>query len=498
MKKLTALFNLPSLSADVEINELVLDSRNVKAGDLFVAVKGHKIDATRFIEQAILAGASAVIADTDSVDAHLSVEFQHQKPVIHYYNLSANLSEIADKFYDSPSKKLTLVGVTGTNGKTTVSQLLAQWVQHLGHKAAVMGTIGNGLLGQIVEAKNTTGSPIEIQSSLASFVDAGADFAAIEVSSHGLVQHRVEALDFKAAIFTNLSRDHLDYHGTMEEYAQAKKRFFFELNPDLQILNADDPIGAAWLKELPNGIAVSCDANFQPNSDKWLKATAIRFTHHGAVIDFASSWGNGTLNSPLIGAFNVSNLLLVTATLLALGYSLDDLTGSVSTLKGVRGRMEIIKVKGKPSVIVDYAHTPDALEKALIAAREHCAGRLWCVFGCGGDRDAGKRPLMASVAERFADMVIVTKDNPRTEDPDKIEADIVAGFTNMDKVGLISDRDQAIEFAIQAATENDLILIAGKGHEDYQIIGDEVLYFSDQETAEFYLNQETNTYYLNQ
>lgn len=489
MKKLTALFNLPSLSVDVEINELVLDSRNVKEGDLFVAVKGHHVDATRFIEQAILAGASAVLAETDSADKHLYIEYQHEKPVIHYYHLSANLSEIADKFYDSPSKKLTLVGVTGTNGKTTVSQLLAQWAQQLGHKAAVMGTIGNGLLGQMVEAINTTGSPIEIQSSLASFVNAGADFAAIEVSSHGLVQRRVEALDFDAAIFTNLSRDHLDYHGTMEAYAQAKKRFFSELNPRLQILNADDPIGREWLAELPNAIAVSCDVDFQPKSERWLKAISIRFTHDGAIIDFASSWGNGTLNSPLIGAFNVSNLLLVMATLLALGYSLNDLTRTVSALKGVCGRMEVIKVSGKPAVIVDYAHTPDALEKALIAAREHCSGKLWCVFGCGGDRDTGKRPLMAKVAEQFADMIVVTKDNPRTEDPDKIESDIIAGFSNMDKVGLIPDRDQAIEFAIQGANENDLILIAGKGHEDYQIIGNEILYFSDQETAAFYLNQ---------
>ncbi|OOF86653.1 UDP-N-acetylmuramoyl-L-alanyl-D-glutamate--2,6-diaminopimelate ligase [Rodentibacter ratti] len=489
MKKLTALFNLPSLPADIEIKELVLDSRKVKSGDLFVAVKGHRIDATNFIEPAILAGASAVIAETDVVDMHLSIEYRQQKPVIYYYNLSAKLSEIADKFYDSPSKKLTLVGVTGTNGKTTVSQLLAQWVQHLGGKPAVMGTIGNGLLGQVVEAKNTTGSAIEIQSSLASFVHQGADFAAIEVSSHGLVQHRVEALDFNAAIFTNLSRDHLDYHGTMEAYAQAKKGFFFELSSDLKILNVDDPIGAEWLKGLSNAVAVSCEANYQANSKQWLKATSVRFTDEGTLIDFSSSWGNGTLNSPLIGAFNVSNLLLVMATLLSLGYSLESLIGSVSTLQGVCGRMEMIKVTGKPAIIVDYAHTPDALEKALVAAREHCNGKLWCVFGCGGDRDRGKRPLMAKVAEKLSDMVIVTTDNPRTEDPDKIEADIVAGFSNIDKVGLISDRAQAIELAIQSAQNNDLILIAGKGHEDYQIVGHEVLHFSDQETAKFYLNQ---------
>ena len=489
MKRLTELFNLPALSSDIEINRLVLDSRKVKKGDLFVAVKGHQNDARQFIGQAISAGAGAILAETDSPDAHLSVEYYQQIPLIYYYCLSADLSEIADKFYVSPSKKLTLVGVTGTNGKTTVSQLLAQWAQRLGHKAAVMGTIGNGLLGQIVEAENTTGSAIEIQSSLASFVNAGADFAAIEVSSHGLVQHRIEALNFNAAIFTNLSRDHLDYHGTMEEYAEAKKRFFFELQPELQILNADDPIGAQWLSELPNAVAVSCKADFQAHSKRYLNAVSVRFSGEGTQIDFVSSWGNGTLNSPLIGAFNVTNLLLAMATLLALGYPLHDLIHSVSALKGVCGRMEVIQVTGKPTVIVDYAHTPDALEKALIAAREHCNGKLWCVFGCGGDRDTGKRPLMAKVAQQFADMIVVTKDNPRTEDPDKIEADIVAGFSDMNNVGLIPDRAQAIEFAIQAAFKNDLILIAGKGHENYQIIGHQILHFSDQETASYYLNQ---------
>ncbi|MBF1223849.1 MAG: UDP-N-acetylmuramoyl-L-alanyl-D-glutamate--2,6-diaminopimelate ligase, partial [Haemophilus influenzae] len=284
----------------------------------FVAVKGHRFDASQFVPQAISSGASAVILETDLENEHLSIQWQNNVPVICYYHLSAQLSALTGQFYGNPSEKLTLVGVTGTNGKTTVSQLLAQWATLLGHKAAVMGTIGNGLLGQVKEAKNTTGSAVEVQESLADFVEKGADFASIEVSSHGLVQHRVEALKFKAAIFTNLSRDHLDYHETMEKYAEAKKRFFVDLAPEVQILNADDPIGAAWLNELPNGIAVSCHPDFHPISKQWLYATQIRFTHEGAVIDVVSSWGNGTLHSPLIGAFNVSNLLLATAVLLAL------------------------------------------------------------------------------------------------------------------------------------------------------------------------------------
>lgn len=487
MKKLTALLNLPSLDDKLEVKDMVLDSRKVQPGDLFVAVKGQSIDGNQFIPQAIQSGASAVIAETEFPDEHLSVRYIEQVPVIKYHQLAAKLSELADNFYEQPSKRLILVGVTGTNGKTTVSQLLAQWAEILGYRSAVMGTIGNGLWGKLIEAVNTTGSPVEIQSSLAHFRQNGASFAAIEVSSHGLVQHRVEALHFKAAVFTNLTRDHLDYHKTMENYAAAKKRLFSELDTEQKIINADDPIGAQWLNEMPEAVAVSTRADFQTSHQNWVKATEIHYHNQGADITIESSWGNGVLHSQLIGAFNVSNLLLAMATLLSLGLPLSELLASVNRLSAVRGRMEVIQYPYRPTVIVDYAHTPDALEKALIATKEHCSGELWCIFGCGGDRDRGKRPLMAQVAERFADKIIVTKDNPRTESQNQIEADILAGFQNMDKVGVIPDREQAIEFAIGSAAENDVILIAGKGHENYQIIGSEIRYFSDQETARDFL-----------
>ncbi|HHE8879049.1 TPA: UDP-N-acetylmuramoyl-L-alanyl-D-glutamate--2,6-diaminopimelate ligase [Haemophilus influenzae] len=483
MKKLTALFNLPELKNDIELHNMVLDSRKVKAGDLFVAIKGHQVDGNQFIDSALHSGASAVVSETELSSEHLTVEFIGNVPVVKYHQLSRHLSSLADVFYDSPSKNLTLVGVTGTNGKTTISQLLAQWAELLGHRAAVMGTIGNGLFGQIVEAKNTTGSAVEIQSSLSTFKHAGADFTSIEVSSHGLAQHRVEALHFKAAIFTNLTRDHLDYHQSMENYAAAKKRLFTELDTQIKVINADDEIGYQWLTELPDAIAVSMNADFKVGSHQWMKAINIHYHFKGADITFESSWGNGVLHSPLIGAFNVSNLLLVMTTLLSFGYPLENLLATAKSLKGVCGRMEMIQYPNKPIVIVDYAHTPDALEKALIAAREHCQGELWCIFGCGGDRDRGKRPLMAQVAEQFAEKIIVTKDNPRTEPQSQIEADIVAGFKNMEKVGIIPDRAQAIQFAIESAVENDVILIAGKGHEHYQIIGSEVVHFSDQEIA---------------
>ena len=488
MQKLTALLGvLDSKWNDIELSEMTLDSRSVKKGCLFVAIKGHTVDGRKFINQAITQGASAVLAETDFENEHLQINLQNNVPVINYFNLAKHLSKLAGEFYDNPSQKLELIGITGTNGKTTISQLLAQWVQLLGKTPAVMGTIGNGLYGKVKEAANTTGSAVEIQSNLADFIRQGASFAAIEVSSHGLVQNRVESLNFKAVLFTNLSRDHLDYHGTMQAYADAKKRLFTDLSSKYQIINADDQIGSDWLAQMPQAVAVSTNPNYQATQQNWLKVTKTSFSNKGARIQFDSSWGTGELESHLIGAFNVSNLMMVMATLLTLDYPLCNLIDSAKRLTGICGRMEMLTADNKPTVIVDYAHTPDALEKALEAARLHCDGKLYCVFGCGGDRDNGKRPLMAEIAEKLADIVIVTDDNPRTEDASKIVADIFAGFKNASLVKLIHQREQAIEMAIKSAVKNDVILIAGKGHEDYQIIGTEKLYFSDQETAKKYL-----------
>ncbi|QLB13367.1 UDP-N-acetylmuramoylalanyl-D-glutamate--2,6-diaminopimelate ligase [Bisgaardia hudsonensis] len=480
MPKLTELLDV-QLDDIVELNDMTLDSRSVKTGCLFVAIKGHQLDARKFIPQAINNGASAVLFEADSLEEHLQISYTNNVPLIAYYSLQYNLSKIADCFYQSPSKKLTLVGVTGTNGKTTIAQLLAQWTTILGHKSAVMGTIGNGLYGKVEEAVNTTGSAVDIQSSLSRFVKENADFAAIEVSSHGLVQHRVEALHFSAGIFTNLSRDHLDYHHTMEHYASAKKRLFAELDCKYKIINADDKVGEQWLNEFPEAIAVSCNANYQPTHQLWLKATALQFSGQGVSIRFESSWGNGQLQSALIGEFNVNNLLLVMATLLSLGYGLDELVATVARLQGVCGRMEMLTSQQGITAIVDYAHTPDALEKALQAARIHCKGKLWCIFGCGGDRDTGKRPLMATIAEQLADKVIITDDNPRTEAPEMIIEDILKGFKNSQDIQVIHHREQAIVYALESAVENDVILVAGKGHENYQIIGTTKHHFSDQE-----------------
>ena len=283
MYRLTHLLGI-HIAENVNLTEMTLDSRTAKAGCLFVAIKGHQTDGRQYIPQALQNGASAVIFEADSEAQHLQVRYEQQVPLIAFYRLSEHLSHLADVFYGQPSKRLTLVGVTGTNGKTTTAQLLAQWTQILGHTSAVMGTIGNGLYGRVKEATNTTGSAIEIQASLAEFVAQGADFAAIEVSSHGLVQHRVEAVHFSAAVFTNLSRDHLDYHHTMENYAAAKKRLFSELDVRHHIIDADDSVGAAWLAEMPEAVAVSSNADFVPQQAKWLKAVNVTFNHKGASL----------------------------------------------------------------------------------------------------------------------------------------------------------------------------------------------------------------------
>ncbi|WP_373779100.1 UDP-N-acetylmuramoyl-L-alanyl-D-glutamate--2,6-diaminopimelate ligase [Glaesserella sp.] len=481
-----------------DLNNMTLDSRQVQQGDLFVALKGHQVDGRQFIEKAIAQGAKLVLAEANAPQQAVELEPKFAKfnadrtacKVLSVPNLPQILSAVAGAFYGEPSKKLTLVGITGTNGKTTTAQLFAQWNNLLGGKSAVMGTIGNGLYGQVQEAVNTTGSAIEIQHNLARFVEQGADFCAMEVSSHGLVQHRAEALDFDLALFTNLSRDHLDYHNSMEEYAQAKFRLFSELTSKQQVINADDEIGREWLAKLPEAVAISIDPKNKLSQQRWVQAQTVEFTLKGATITFDSSWGKGKLESRLIGVFNVSNLLTALGGLLALGYDLAKLIETAPQLSGVSGRMECLVSETDaemPMVIVDYAHTPDALEKALEAARLHCDGNLWCVFGCGGDRDSGKRPLMARIAEQLADRVIVTDDNPRTEDPDVIFNDIMKGFRKPKAVQSMHIRQYAIEQAIAQAEPKDVILIAGKGHEDYQIIGTKKYHFSDQEWAKKFL-----------
>ena len=433
------------------LREMTLDSRVAAAGDLFVAVVGHQADGRRYIPQAIAQGVAAIIAEAKDEATDGEIREMHGVPVIYLSQLNERLSALAGRFYHEPSDNLRLVGVTGTNGKTTTTQLLAQWSQLLGETSAVMGTVGNGLLGKVIPTENTTGSAVDVQHELAGLVEQGATFCAMEVSSHGLVQHRVAALKFAASVFTNLSRDHLDYHGDMEHYEAAKWLLYSEHHCGQAIINADDEVGRRWLAKLPDAVAVSMEDHINPNCHgRWLKAIDVNYHDSGATIRFSSSWGDGEIESHLMGAFNVSNLLLALATLLALGYPLADLLKTAARLQ---------------------------------AARLHCAGKLWCVFGCGGDRDKGKRPLMGAIAEEFADVAVVTDDNPRTEEPRAIINDILAGMLDAGHAKVMEGRAEAVTCAVMQAKENDVVLVAGKGHEDYQIVGNQRLDYSDRVTV---------------
>ncbi|MGF1725823.1 UDP-N-acetylmuramoyl-L-alanyl-D-glutamate--2,6-diaminopimelate ligase [Photobacterium nomapromontoriensis] len=481
---------LPDEIAALSVSGLTLDSRQIKGGEMFVAVKGHTVDGRRFISTALAAGVAFVLADSDDDTCYLATEAEMEGKVLFLPDLSSQLSAIAKRFYGAPDEALELVAVTGTNGKTTISQLLAQWTQLLGDRAGVMGTTGNGLLGNIQPAANTTGSALEIPQVLDAMVEQGANYAALEVSSHGLVQGRVKALQFRASIFTNLSRDHLDYHGDMASYADAKKTLFTQHHCGSAIINADDPVGREWLATLPDAVAVAQDKSHvvaHAGQKLWLES--VDYSTEGVTVCFDSSWGHGQFSAPLVGAFNVMNLLLSLATLLVTGRSLNQLLAVAPSLKAVTGRMEVFQQPDKAMMVVDYAHTPDALEKALQALRVHCRTKLWCIFGCGGDRDRGKRPMMARIAEQLADRVILTDDNPRSENPANIMSDIQAGLINLDNTMVIHDRFKACEWALTQAEADDIILVAGKGHEDYQILADQTIHYSDRETVQALLER---------
>ncbi|OCG02143.1 UDP-N-acetylmuramoyl-L-alanyl-D-glutamate--2,6-diaminopimelate ligase [Gilliamella sp. wkB112] len=490
---------------DISLNHLRIDSRMVAKNDVFVAIKGITVDGQTFIPQAINSGAVVILIETPRKSDNLKINYikQNKKliPQVKVFNLTKQLSVIASEFYGFPSKKLSVIGVTGTNGKTTVTQLIAQCTTLLNEKSAILGTIGNGIYNHLQPSINTTASPIDIQTLLADFVKEQVKVVAMELSSHGLTMNRVKGLSCVATVFTNLSRDHLDYHKTMGKYAKAKWALFSQDKKEKQvedsgksIINYDDSYGKRWIEKLDHVTAVSC----QPKSLRHLKTlnkpyvgvSMIEYHDKGAKIHMESSWGNAVINSRLLGEFNVSNLLLSVATLLTLDFPFFAVINMASFLKPICGRMEVLHAKDSPTVIVDYAHTPDALQKAIQASRIHCKGTLWVIFGCGGDRDSGKRPLMGEIADQFADKIILTNDNPRTENEMTIIHDIEQGLLNSKKVQVITDRVQAITQTFSQAEVNDVILIAGKGHEDYQIIGKTKHHYSDQETVKQLLGVE--------
>jgi UDP-N-acetylmuramoyl-L-alanyl-D-glutamate--2,6-diaminopimelate ligase len=415
-------------------------------------------------------------------------------PLIAIENLDAALGTIADRFFDAPSRDVVVCAVTGTNGKTTTAYLIARAFAALGRESGYVGTIGVGRVDALQPAEYTTPDCISVHREIAELRDQGGRYLGMEVSSHALDQHRVAGVRFDTAVFTNLTRDHLDYHGTFEAYGAAKAKLFTWPALRHAVINAEDGFGRELVAltsahELTT-YARAAIATTRANQRHLFAANAsLEPTGLSLIVD--GSWGRFTVRTRLVGDFNVDNALAVLAALLGSGVAVADAVKAVEACTPPPGRMETIVRNGHPLAIVDYAHTPDALEKALHAARQHCRGKLVCVFGCGGDRDRGKRPMMGDIASRLADVVIITDDNPRTEDGDAIVADIVGGLPNANAATVQRDRALAIRSAIANAQANDVVLIAGKGHEDYQIVGTTRRHFSDRVVAQAALEART-------
>jgi len=473
---------------DRDISGLTLDSRSVKKNSLFLAVKGTHLDGRQYIQDAISRGAAAVLLESESS----SVSFQSHVPLIPVKHLQQSLGMLAACFYEYPSKKLRMIGITGTSGKTSCSHFIAECLQSFNVSCGIIGTLGSGFYGAIGSAGLTTPDAVTLQSTLHDFVQQGAEAVAMEVSSHSIAQGRINSIEFEMGIFTNLSQDHLDYHGDMKSYAAVKHRFLAEMPMKHIIINADDSHGLQWINELSlhkSVVAYGTEKSRTPADVLFVHADNIEPTPHGIRASVRSPWGEAEISLPLMGQFNLSNSLAVLSALCAYGIPFNDAVHSLLQLKAVPGRMQTLGGGNRPLVVVDYAHKPDALEKVLQTLRTHTEGKLWCVFGCGGERDRGKRPLMAKIAETLADQVIVTNDNPRHEKPEDIVAEILRGFSHPERVTILLNRSKAIENSIQWAKSRDCILIAGKGAEHYQQVGDEKIPFDDVEMASKYLRR---------
>jgi len=472
---------------DVEVTSLSLSSREVCKGGLFLACAGSNHHGLEFLSQALAAGAAAVVWEPDENWTAASVQslpITSSVPLLQVENLSACVSRIAGRFYGHPGEGMLLIGTTGTNGKTSCTQYIAKALAPT-RRCGTIGTLGIGFSGSLAEGTHTTPDPVALQSALADFKRANADAVAMEVSSHALDQGRVAALGFDVAVFTNLTRDHLDYHGSFSAYGEAKKRLFHMPGVKSWVINLDDAFGQALAADVPKdvvtiGYGQGADRSYCKRVMHQVWASAVQSDDLGMRIDLETSWGEGRIDTRLLGRFNVSNLLAVVAVLLQQGIPLYEALDRLSDIRTVPGRMERFGGSGQPLVIVDYAHTPDALEHVLGASRTHAQGSLVCVFGCGGDRDTGKRPEMAAIAEALADRVIVTDDNPRTEDGDQIVTDILNGMKAPGMIQVERDRGKAIRLAIQQAAAGDVVLVAGKGHENYQQVGEIRLPFDDR------------------
>ena len=465
------------------VRDITLDSREVTPGSLFLARQGRTTHGLRFAKQAVERGARAVLYDgsiqpgREQLPQGSSDLFVAAVP-----RLEEHVGTLADRFFGAPSQTLTVAGITGTNGKTTCAWLLAQALQQDGRPAGYMGTLGYGMPPAVAATGHTTPDVVSVHRQLAALRSLGAECVCMEVTSHAMDQRRVEGVRFNTAAFTNLTRDHLDYHGTMEAYGAAKARLFEWPSLMSRVINVDDPFGARLaMQSSPARLIITTRGGELTPRAEFVRATRAIPESAGLAMEVESSWGSATLTVPLIGNFNVENVLTVLAVLLAWDMPLARAAYALSGCRAPSGRMELFGgTSSTPLAIVDFAHTPDGLEKALQAARDHCKAQLRVVFGCGGDRDSGKRPVMGRLAAQLADDVIVTDDNPRTEDPARIVADILAGMDRPSAASVEHDRARAIQAVLRRSGPGDVVLIAGKGHEDYQIYGTTRRPFSDQ------------------
>jgi UDP-N-acetylmuramoyl-L-alanyl-D-glutamate--2,6-diaminopimelate ligase len=470
---------------DAVIRGLALDSRRVSEGYLFFAIKGEHADGNHYIDDAISRGAKAIISEANQMN-------DYPVPYIQLSDINGAMALIADRFYGHPSRNIHLVGITGTNGKTTTSYLIHHILDYNSKKTGLIGTINYLIGNDRIRALLTTPDAVDFQRILSEMSERDITHVVTEVSSHALALKRVDRTEFDISVFTNISRDHLDFHGDMEGYYLAKRRLFLDLTGHASVINTDDHYGKRLIRELSH--ARMKLLSYGLSEDSGLKAFDIKEHHHG--LDFAVHHGKNTsrVTSQLLGRTNVYNILAAIGVSITMGLELKTVIEAISKFKGVEGRMEPIRTGQDFLAVVDYAHTPEALRTALLALRELATGHLITVFGCGGDRDRGKRPEMGVIASDLSDTVIITTDNPRDEEPEEIISDIIKGI-GKGPYSICTDRKEAIFRAVQSAGKNDVVLIAGKGHEDYQEVNGIRTPFSDKETLKEALNsiRERNT-----
>lgn len=482
----------PSVLAELTVTGLTLDSRQVEAGYLFISLSANKQQRTEYLKQSLSLGAAAILHDAEQAPSEQERIALEQSNVKAYpiRNLADRVGEIAARFYGHPSLAMTVIAVTGTNGKTSVSQFIAQSLEILELPCGVIGTLGVGRLNDLHVTGMTTPDPISLQAILAELCQQSIKYVVIEASSHALEQGRLNSVDIDVAVLTNLSRDHLDYHQNMESYAAAKQRLFEMENIKTAVINSDDDFGKSLVTRLTekNNLTLMTYSS-QGDNNATLQAYTINSTSDGVKFELAGDLSSADIHSSLLGRFNVDNLLATAGSLLAINISFADTVKALAQCHSIDGRMQSYGDEQQPQVVIDFAHTPDALEQALKSLRVHLTsnGQLWCVFGCGGDRDIGKRSVMGQAAELYADKIVLTDDNPRNEVPDAIVHDILSGITNPEKIHIEHDRQLAITYAVTNANKADIVLLAGKGHEQYQEVAGVKYAFNDAAVVEHVL-----------